>query len=270
MSSASLNSRAWLRPFWPVVASMTSTTVTGMVARLRETLTTLASSRMSSGLVCRRPAVSMSTSSVPSRLGLLEHVVADARRVGAALARDDLDARALAPHLQLLDGGGTEGVGAADEAAHAQLVVGVGKLAHRGGLAGAVDAHEEHARRQAGERVALGAREHLGEALRQRLAQLARRAQVLAGGLLAQVVGHLHGDLGAHVAHDERVLEVLPELLVDLAAHVEDLGDGLARAREALLEVVKQGHQASTTFPVARSRRWLTTWLTPSACIETP
>ena len=64
-SSASLNSLAWLRPFWPVVASTTSTTVTGIWARLRVTETTLASSRMSSGLVCRRPAVSSSTSSEP-------------------------------------------------------------------------------------------------------------------------------------------------------------------------------------------------------------
>ena len=69
--NASLNSSAWFRPFWPVAASITRTTETGMgpaailAARLRVTLTTLASSRMSSGLVCRRPAVSISTRSLP-------------------------------------------------------------------------------------------------------------------------------------------------------------------------------------------------------------
>ena len=66
MSSSALNSLACARPFWPVVASTTSTTETGILARLRVTFTTLASSRMSSGLVWRRPAVSMSTRSEPS------------------------------------------------------------------------------------------------------------------------------------------------------------------------------------------------------------
>ena len=161
-------------------------------------------------------------------LRLLHDVVADARRVGAALARDHVDARALAPHLELLDGGGAEGVGAADQAARAGVAGAPGELAHRRGLARAVDAHEEHAAREVGERVALGRGELLGEAARQGVAQLLCAGEVLARGLLAQVVGHAHGHLGAHVAHDERVLEVLPEVLVDLAAHVEDLVDGLA------------------------------------------
>ena len=65
-SSAELNSFAWFRPFWPVVASITSTTRTGMLARLRVTRTTFSSSRMSSGLVWSLPAVSISTSWVPS------------------------------------------------------------------------------------------------------------------------------------------------------------------------------------------------------------
>ena len=64
-SSARLNSRACCRPFWPVVASMTSTVYTGSFERLRTTFTTFSSSRMRSAEVCRRPAVSMSTSSAP-------------------------------------------------------------------------------------------------------------------------------------------------------------------------------------------------------------
>ena len=44
-------------------------------------------------------------------VGLVEHVVANARRVGAAVALDDGNAGALAPHIELLNGGGAEGVG---------------------------------------------------------------------------------------------------------------------------------------------------------------
>ena len=203
-------------------------------------------------------------------LGALDDVVADARGVGAALARDDLDATALAPDLELLDCRGAEGVGTADEDAFAALLGGTGELAHRGGLARAVDAHEQHAARRVVERVGLGDRERLGQALGQGLAHLVGRVEGLLGGQLAQVVDDLHGDLGAHVAHDEGVLEVLPELFVDLAAHIEDLVERLARLLEALLQAVSKPHQASTTFPVVRSSRWDTTWLTPSACMETP
>ena len=203
-------------------------------------------------------------------LGLLDHLVAHARGVGAALARHHVDARALAPDLELLDGGRAEGVGAADEAARAGLTGAPGELAHRGRLAGPVDADEQDAARKVGEGVALGGGELRGETAGQRVAKLVGTGEVLARRLLAQVVGHAHGDLGAHVTHDERVLEVLPEVLVDLAAHVEDLVDRLARALEAGPQAVEKAHYASTTFPVSRSRRWDTTRLTPSACMETP
>ena len=78
--------------------------------------------------------------------------------------------------------------------------------------------------------------------IREGVAQLVRAGEVLARGLLAQVIGHAHGKLAAHVAHHERVLEVLPEVLVDLAAHVEELVHGLARAGEAMLQPVKKSH----------------------------
>ena len=188
-------------------------------------------------------------------LGLLDHVVADARRIRAALAGDDVHACALTPHLELLDGGGAEGVGTSYEAGLALVASTSGELAHRGGLAGAVDAHKEDARGHVLEGVAIGRSELLGKALGQGVTQLVCAGEVLARRLLAQVVGHAHGKLAAHVAHHERVLEVLPEVLVDLPTHVEDLVDGLARAREAAFQPVEEAHQASTTFPVALSRR---------------
>ena len=107
--------------------------------------------------------------------------------------------------------------------------------------------------------AALGLRERGRKTLGQCLAHLAIRTQALLRGKLAQLVGYAHGNLCTHVGHDERVLEVLPKLLVNLAAHVEDLVDGLAGLGEALPQAVSEPHQASTTFPVARSSRWDTT-----------
>src|SRR6476661_161136 len=59
-STASVNTRAWTTPFWPVVASRTSSTsVTG--ACFSTTRLTLPSSSIRPDLVCSRPAVSMTT-----------------------------------------------------------------------------------------------------------------------------------------------------------------------------------------------------------------
>ena len=94
--------------------------------------------------------------------------------------------------------------------------------------------------------------------------------EVLLGRRIAQVVGDLNGNLGTHVSHDEGVLKVLPKILVDLAAKVKDLVEGLAAALQSARESVKKSHYAFTTFPVSRSSFCETTRLTPSACIETP
>ena len=126
----------------------------------------------------------------PAPLGLVDDVVADARGVRAALARHDVDARALSPDLELLDGRGAERVSPADEAGDTVAVRLPGELAHRGGLARAVDAHEEHTAGKVGERVALGGHELGGEPLGERLAELGGTRDVLARGLLAQVIGH--------------------------------------------------------------------------------
>ena len=80
-------------------------------------------------------------------LSTLDSVVANARRIAAALARNHLDVRALCPDLQLLDGGRTERVGRAEDDRTA-FVDGLFRyLADRGGFARTVDAHEKHERR---------------------------------------------------------------------------------------------------------------------------
>src|SRR6187402_2834105 len=85
------NSRPWLSAFEPRVASSTSSVSCGAPSTSRPaTRAILASSAIRFPLVCRRPAVSTSTASYP-RL------------------------RAPRPDLELLGGGGAEGVGGADE-----------------------------------------------------------------------------------------------------------------------------------------------------------
>ena len=48
-----------------------------------------------------------------------------------------------------------------------------------------------------------------------------------------------NGDLGAHVTHDEGVLQVLPKILVDLTAKVEDLVEGLAASLKSARSVLR-------------------------------
>ena len=101
----------WVSAFWPTVASSTSSTACGAVgSTFFITRTIFSSSPISSARFCRRPAVSTSSTSTPSRLRGGERVEGKAGRIGARLARDHAGAGALAPDFQLLDGGGAEGV----------------------------------------------------------------------------------------------------------------------------------------------------------------
>ena len=203
-------------------------------------------------------------------VGLVEHVVANTCRVGAAVALDDGDASALAPHIELLDSGSAEGIGRTDHDVLAAGGHGARDLTDRRGLAGTVNAHKQHAARRIGERIALDGHKVLLKLLGQGAAKLRSGLEVLLGRGIAQVIGDLDSDLGAHVTHDEGVLQVLPKILVDLAAKVEDLVEGLAAALKSARESIEESHYAFTTFPVSRSSFCETTRLTPSACIETP
>ena len=67
--------------------------------------------------VCRRPAVSTRIGSRPLRLPRLDRVEHHGRRIGAFARADDVDAGALRPDLELLDGRGAKRVGGARRAA---------------------------------------------------------------------------------------------------------------------------------------------------------
>ena len=175
-------------------------------------------------------------------IGLVEHVVANARGIGPAIALDDGHTCALTPHIELLDGRGAKRVGTADHDVLAGTRLGARDLADRGGLAGAVDTHEQHAARRIVEDVGLGLDEELAQALGKGATQLIGGLEVLTGRGLTQVVGDAHGDLTTHVSHDEGVLQVLPEALIHLTTEVEDLVQSLAAALQSALEGIEQTH----------------------------
>ena len=120
--------------------------------------------------VCRRPAVSMITTSAPRSRPCLIASKATAPGSEPSRPRDDLAARALRPAGELLDGRGAERVGGAEHDLQPELALQVpGELADRRRLAGAVDAdgHDHRRRRAHVDAVLAGARdlgEHLGQA----------------------------------------------------------------------------------------------------------
>ena len=73
-------------------------------------------------------------------VGLIENVVAHTRGIGAAIALDNRNPCALPPHIELLDGGCSERVGAANNHIFAGMRLRTRDFPDRRGLAGAVDA----------------------------------------------------------------------------------------------------------------------------------
>ena len=80
----------------------------------------------------------------------LDRIEGDGCRIGTFLVANDRNPRAIAPNLQLIDGGSAEGVGGSEHDGLALLLVVGGKLADRRRLANAVDADDEKHRRPCG------------------------------------------------------------------------------------------------------------------------
>src|SRR6267378_5784681 len=79
-----------------------------------------------------------------SRLGGGNRIVNDSCRIGAGFLFDDLDAVALRPDFQLLDGGGAKRICGAEHHAATFLAKPVCELPNARGLASAVDANNEN------------------------------------------------------------------------------------------------------------------------------
>ena len=182
------------------------------------------------------------------RFGALQRVVAHARRIGSALAGDHLHSGAARPHLKLLDGGGAEGVGRAQDDRATRIGFRLGELAHGGGLARAVDAHEQHHGLIAAEDVGPGLREGTGDLVVQEVEHRIGVGQRLTGGLVAQVLHDVAGRRPAHIRQDERFFQALPELLVQIGSTVQKdvhrLLELVARAGKPLADAIEKAHRA--------------------------
>ncbi len=143
-----------------------------------------------------------------------------------------------APHLQLLDGGGAERVGGAQQHAAAFGPVSAGQLSDGGGLARAVHAHhEDHGRRLGHVRNRpLGRFEHFEKMLRDQLLDLARVGQLLAVGALADAFENLADGIHADVGGDERVLQLVEQVGVDFLASGDGVFQPIHQAGTRLLD----------------------------------
>ena len=150
-----------------------------------------------------------------------DRVKDDGGGITALTLLDDLTAAALRPDIKLLDGGGTEGVGCRKKNLLAVPAERIGKLADGGGLSHTVDADHQNDGRTGGNIQFLSALKHLGDDFLEQAVDLLR----VGDAALSDAVPQLTADLvrGGHtdIAHDEQLLELLKQLLVNCLERIE-------------------------------------------------
>src|SRR6478672_5274766 len=152
-----------------------------------------------------------------------------------------------APRLELVGRRSAEGVGRTEEDLAVLGHEDAGELADGRRLAGAVDAHDEDDGGPVADAAARDATVHVGlDECEQVLAEPAADGGLVGGAVDldpgAQRVDELHGRLDAEVRGDEGVLDLLPRLLVELAAREQgeqalpDRGVGPGQTRPEALQ----------------------------------
>ena len=189
---------------------------------------------------------------VRRRLG--QRVEGQAGGVAVRLAGDHLGARALPPDLELLHRRGAEGVAGGHDGAAAFLLIDLRQLADSGGLAGAVDAHDQHDMRlQRG--VEDQRARHGGEDQGDFLGQ--RGLDFLVGDFLAETGAPEAGNdllrrLRPQIGCDQEVFQFFQRLIIQapLFEHRRDgFGDLLGAAGQAFFkarEETTKRHQAAS------------------------
>ena len=260
--TASPKSFAWRTPFWPVVASTVISVSCGASGIcLAITRRTLASSSIRFVCVCRRPAVSMMITSAPRSRprAIASKATAPGSEPSGPLTTST---PARSPQRSSCSTAAARNVSAAPTTTvRFERVLEVpGELADRRRLAGAVDADDEDHRR-VGPQVDLvvaGAGE-LGEQLREAVGQRLAADQVALLGLAFELLDDLGGRRGADVGVDQRLLEALPGVLVEVALEERGLdlgGERLARLAHVLAQAAEEPALLLFAFGlVGRGRR---------------
>src|SRR5689334_7074196 len=164
--------------------------------------------------------------------GELDRVVGDRGRVAAALAADEVSSRALRPDLELLFGGGAEGVRRAEHDRAPVFSQPGGELADSGRLAGAVHANDEDHTRLLVEGQPARLPQQLRGLFDERVTEIAKVSPSL------EPPNELGGRRHPDVRRDQRLFEPFPGRLV---GGVEgSCGDLLRQCPPALAEGVAQ------------------------------
>jgi len=144
--TASPKSSACLRPFWPVVASRTSSVSCGApcdhAPHLGQLLHQVRLRVQAAGRIHDDDVA-------PAGLRRRDRVEGHGGRVGATLRAHEVGARALGPDLELLFGGGAKRVRGGQHDRASRLPEAMRELADRRRLAGAVDPDDEDDGRRA-------------------------------------------------------------------------------------------------------------------------
>ncbi len=200
-------------------------------------------------------------------LGGLEGVEQHGAGIGALVLADDVHPSAVCPDLQLIGGGGAEGIRRAQQHLLALPFQPVGQLADGRGLAHAVDADHKH---------------HGGGVLhvQGRIAHVQAFAQNIPQGALDLIAGHIHlligsllqllhrvlGQLHAHVGQDKGFLQIVVKVVVQRVP-----GDG---RQPGFFQFCKQTHCGPSyliLYSLASSLRLaVSTREMPRSCMVTP
>ena len=174
---------------------------------------------------------------VAASRGRLDRVEDDSGRVCALSGLDQRHTCPVGPDLQLLAGGGAEGIARCQHDAAALPGVVIGQLRDAGGLAHAVDADDEDDGGMAVQ-LHLGFGAHLvGDQLPQLVGRFFAGLQALLLHAVPQLVHQFDGHFAAHVRQNELLFQFIVEVVVDLAAgqRIEDVAP---KARAGLFEAV--------------------------------
>ena len=168
-----------------------------------------------------------------ARLCRRDSVIDNRSGVAALFLLDDLGAAALCPDVQLVDRRRTEGIGSRQQ--HVVALVGqqLCHLADGRGLADAVDTGDKNDGGKGGDVQLLAALQHFGDGVPQQKFDGSGIRDVILLNDVAQLVADFLGGGHAHVAHNQQLLQLLKQFVVNLgegAEHRVDLtDDSLAR-----------------------------------------
>ena len=173
--------------------------------------------------------------------------------VGPLVLAHQLHAGALAPDLQLVGGGGPEGVPGGHQHPPAIPLEGGGQLADGGGLAHAGHPDEQGHRRRGGQAEGGVAHlEHLGEHPPQAGPSGVHVLDLLRLHPLPQLLHRLQGGVHPHVPQDQGLLQLVVKVVVQLPGEqlVKGVADVLLGAGQPRLDLFKKAHVVPVPFVV--------------------